>query len=260
MRILTATSLAIALAGCSTAKVPGDIFDMGPDASPAAEEVLEDVGCLVTISYPFKADAPEKDHLIYDQDGRLVRSRRTYGDGLEAERSYTWSPDGREVVREWFDGSKRSQLDPEGKVIESTSYDQDGTPTWREELSYDGDLLVERKLFRLGDEAHYSTTSYDYDADRVTRQGYQNHVDSEDEWAIRYTYTVQSDGLKMVRGFDTDGDGAVEYKTAVVIAPSGLVERGVDENGELIDYEYQGEQCESVAASWAAADPFFVDL
>jgi hypothetical protein len=239
--------------------MPGDIFDMGPDAS-VEEEVLENVGCLVTISYPHKADAPENDYLVYDQQLRMVRSRRTYGDGVTAERSYTWSPDGREVVREWFDGSKRSQLDPDGKVIKSTSYDQDGNPTWREELSYDGKLLVERKLFRLEDDVHYSTTNYQYDADRVTREEYQNLVDTDDKWAIRYTYTVQSDGLKMVKGFDTDADGVVDYKTALVIAPSGLVERGVDEEGQLIDYEYQGEMCESVAASWPAADPFFVDL
>ena len=258
-----ATALASALAGCSTAEMPGDVFDMGPDASPPEQEVLADVGCLVTISYPDKADFPdrlESDHLVYNQDSQLVRSRRTFADGVISERRYTWSPDGRQVTREWFDGSKVSSISDQGLVVKSTTYDQAGEPLWSEDLTYLDGQLTERKLRRLSDDVEYSTTSYEYDADRLTRSSYQNHVDEDDKSAVRYTYTLQTDGLKMVKGFDTDGDGSVEYKTALVISPSGLIERGVDEHGKLVDYEYQGEQCETIAANWQAADPFFVDL
>ena len=52
MRLLTATTLALSLIGCSTAEMPGDIFDMGPDASPPEEEVLEDEAVISEAAEP----------------------------------------------------------------------------------------------------------------------------------------------------------------------------------------------------------------
>lgn len=263
LRTLLSTGLALGATlafGCSTAELEPDVFELEPDAAP---EAAADIGCAVTIERPPSELDPVFDLIVYDDRGRLVEMRREFGDGAVSERTWEWSeePGGAQrAERDWFDGSRAAVFDGDGRLHSAMTYDDSGSMTWLEELSYDGPVMVKKLTTRVSDDTPWLEVDYDYDGDRLIRQERRSLVGDPEPYVISYDYQYATDGEKVVESHDEDADGVVDFKTAVVIADTGLVERGVDRQLQLIDYEYQGPLCEQVTRNWVVGDPFFIDL
>jgi len=247
-----------AAAGCGTARMPEEAV-VAPDAGAPVEEPAA-LGCVVTIAYPPSNADPALDVLSYDASGKLLRQERTFADGLYSQREWTWSEDGREARREWFDGSRVIVHDDRGRAVEATSFEVDGTPSWRETVTYDArGVLVSRLVTRLSDDTPWLSTTYEFDGYSILQSRSVSLVDPDQVSSVKFKFEAQQGDVKMVLSHDIDGDGVIDYKTAKLLTPEGVVERAVDAAGQLIDFDYEGE-CESIARAWPIGDPFFVDM
>lgn len=246
------------LAGCGTARLAEDAPG---EASPDAGAETAELGCVVTISYPPSATGRALDVVVYDEASRLTEHARHFADGLVDVREWTWSEDGQRAVRSWFDGSTVTVVDAEGRIVESTTYGADGLATWRDSLSYDRLGRLESKvLTRIEDETPWIETAYTYDSGAIQQMREVQTQNPDEARTISYKFTTQTGTTKMVKSHDLEGDGHVDYKTAVLISDDGFLTRGVDALGQVVDYEYEGQACGSVVSAWQLADPFLVDM
>ena len=257
--LLSLTATAGLTLACGTARVEEESPTADVDAGVAQEEVVA-LGCVATIEYPPSKSEPAFDVLSYDQDGKLLRHERTFADGLYSLREWSWTDDGRTAVREWFDGSKVIRHDDLGRAIEALTYDVDGEPTWRETVGYDDKgLLSSRKLTRVSDGTEWMETTYQFDGYSIRHARSVSLVDPAEVRSIKFKFESQQDDVKMVQSHDIDGDDVTDFKTALLLTSDGIVERGVDAQGQLVDYDYEGD-CDHVGLTWPLGDPFFVDM
>ena len=77
---------------------------------------------------------------------------------------------------------------------------------------------------------------------------------------VGYHVVIEGENLKLVESHDIDADDVVDFKLAKLIDRNGVVLRGVDSEGRLIDYEYEGEACAAASALWVLGDPYFVEM
>lgn len=259
-----ALSLCAASLACSTAEsIPIEPIVPDTPLQPTAT-------CKVSIHYPDSNVSVIYDELYYDEDGRLLESYREFADGAAAQRQWSYDADGT-ATREWFDGSKVIRFDEAGRVAQTETFNAYGGLEWVEELSYsDAGEISERLLTKVVaptaensgiGEMPWMQSSYRWDSEMSGQAEVASLVYEDDRRIIGYHTVPDGEHTKLVESHDVDADGVNDFKTAVLIDDDGKVLRGVDERGQLIDFEYEGgDSCAVAASLWQLGNPFFVDL
>jgi YD repeat-containing protein len=156
--------------------------------------------------------------LLYDAAGNRVMARTKIAGGAFVEESYEYDDNNR-LVRTFKGGSNTSlrAYDAAGRVIETTSYNANGTVKERRENTYNANNWMTRVDVFNGSGTHLQRTSYTgYDAlGNVT--GYQVQIKTGTTYTNTYKYTyARYDSYKesKVEGSSTyfqDGDTTTTY-------------------------------------------------